>query len=169
MSDPYIGEIRMFGGNFAPVGWSFCNGQLLAISEYEALFQLIGTTYGGNGVQTFALPDLQGRIPMHQGRSNPLGQSAGTESVTLLTTQIPSHTHAFLAVPADPEGGSPSGTPLAQGSGVNIYAPANPAKANVMNPGVIGLSGGSQPHDNMQPYQCVTFIIALEGIYPSQG
>jgi microcystin-dependent protein len=169
MADPYIGEIRMFGGNFAPVGWAFCNGQLLSISEYSVLYNLLGTTYGGDGVQTFGVPDLRGRLPIHQSSAMPIGQSAGVESVTLTVAQIPQHAHAFLAVPADAEGGSPSGTALAQGSSGPLYAAANPDKAQTMNAGVIGSSGGSQPHDNLQPFLCVSFILALEGVFPSQG
>lgn len=169
MSDPYVGEIRMFGGNFAPMDWMFCNGQLLSISEYEALFQLIGTTYGGDGVTNFALPNLQGRVPIHQGSGYTMGQAAGTEVVTLTTQQIPAHTHVWTAKAQDAEGGDPTGAQLGQGSGFPIYGAANPAKAVQMASQTVAPSGGSQPHDNVQPFLCVSFIIAVNGIYPQQG
>ncbi len=167
--DPYIGEIRMFGGNFAPVGWSFCSGQILSISENEALFALIGTTYGGDGVTTFALPDLRGRLPVHQSPSFPIGGAAGVESVTLTTAQIPAHTHGALGSSAVVEGSNPAGALFATSEDTPFYAPFNAAKSASLNPAAVGPSGGSQPHDNMQPYLCVSFIIALEGIFPSQG
>lgn len=167
--DPYIGEIRMFGGNFAPVGWSFCSGQILSISENEALFALIGTTYGGDGVTTFALPDLRGRLPVHQSPSFPIGGAAGVESVTLTTAQIPAHTHGALGSSAVVEGSNPAGALFATSEDTPFYAPFNAAKSASLSPAAVGPSGGSQPHDNMQPYLCVSFIIALEGIFPSQG
>lgn len=171
MSDPYIGEVRMFGGNFAPVGWAFCNGGLLAISEYEALFNLLGTTYGGDGQTTFALPDLRGRLPIHAGTqpggpTYDLGQSAGSESVTLTSAQMPAHTHALLASQSPADGADPRGSLLAGSDSLNCYGPANPDKSSAMNPGFVGQTGGSQAHENMQPFLCVSFIIALEGIYP---
>jgi microcystin-dependent protein len=173
MSDPYIGEIRMFGGNFAPVGWSFCNGQLLSISEYTALFQLIGTTYGGDGVSTFALPDLRGRLPISQGTgqggSYALGQAAGTETVTLTTAQMPAHAHSFVGSTAEVEVATPANGVFATSADTPFYAPYNPGKGATLNAAVVGSAGGSQPHDNMMPSLCVTFIIALEGIYPQQG
>src|SRR5262245_37225681 len=126
MSDPYIGEIRMFGGNFAPLDWAFCNGQLLAISQYEALFNLIGTTYGGDGVTTFALPDLRGRLPMHQGSGYPIGGAAGQESVTLTLPQIPAHTHSAFGSSAEVEVASPQGQMFATSADTPFYAPNNP-------------------------------------------
>ena len=165
MAQPYVGEIRMFGGNFAPAGWMFCEGQLLPISENETLFQLIGTTYGGDGESTFALPDLRGRIPIHQGGGFILAETGGVEEVTLSTQQIPSHTHALLA-------SSGTGSSAAPGSAVLAGAQAatyfnlldNPANMSAQS---IGPTGGSQPHTNFQPYLCVDFIISLFGIFPS--
>lgn len=170
MSTPYIGEIRMFGGNFAPAGWAFCNGQLLAISENEALFTLIGTTYGGDGQSTFALPDLQGRIPIQQGTgpdgsSYVLGQRAGAETVTLTTQQIPGHTHALLATDTAANEASPAGHVLARSNTVDAYLPSDAATA--MSAQAVAAAGGSQPHGNLQPFLCVSFIISLFGIFPS--
>jgi len=169
MSDPYIGEIRMFGGNYAPLGWMFCNGQTLAISEYEALYGLIGTTYGGDGQSTFRLPDLQGRLPIHRSPSYPLGQSAGVESVSLTVAQIPAHTHMLIGSGAESETANPQNGMFATSADTPIYAPYNPSKGASLNAQVVGSSGGSQPHNNMMPSLCVSFIIATEGIYPSQG
>ena len=167
MSEPYIGEIRMFGGNFAPAGWMFCNGQLVPISEYEALFSLIGTTYGGDGQTTFAMPDLRGRLPVHQGPGFALGQTGGTETVTLTVTEIPGHQHQFRAstnpgAQRDPAGNTPA--TIVGGSAYVQFAPDTP-----LAPQSIQNTGGNQPHDNMQPYQCVSFIISMFGIYPSQN
>ena len=169
MSDPYVGEIRMFGGNFAPLGWMFCNGQLLSIAEYEALYSLIGTTYGGDGQVTFALPDLRGRLPIHQAPSYALGQAAGVESVTLTVAQIPAHTHMLIGSSAESETANPSNALFATSADTPFYAPYNSAKGATLNAQVVSSSGGSQPHDNMMPSLCVTFIIAVEGIYPQQG
>lgn len=170
MSDQYVGEIRMFPGTYAPQGWALCNGQLLSISENEALFTLIGTTYGGDGQTTFALPNLQGRAPVHMG-TNPatgtnylLGQSAGTENVTLLTTQMPAHTHAVLAAQAAGDIANPSNNVWASNN-VSAYA-ADPTGAVAMNPAAISPAGGGQPHDNMMPFTVINYIIALNGIYP---
>jgi microcystin-dependent protein len=165
MAQPYIGEIRMFAGNFAPAGWAFCEGQLIPISENDTLFNLIGTTYGGDGQENFALPDLRGRIPLHQSNNFPLAEEAGVETVTLTINQMPGHTHPLVAsqaVGADP---SPVGNVFAQGGSGNAYrqGPAGAALA----PQVGGPIGGSQPHDNFMPYLCVDFIISLFGIYPS--
>ncbi|QDZ15314.1 phage tail protein [Humibacter ginsenosidimutans] len=164
MSDPYVGEIRMFAGNFAPVGWAFCNGQSVPISENETLFQLIGTTYGGDGVNTFALPDLQGRAPVHVGSSVALGQQGGVEEVTLTTSQIPSHTHIPQGTTAQAATGDPSNAVWASW-GDNPYSSSTPAAALAAS--AIGAAGGSQPHDNMPPYQVINFIISLYGIFPS--
>lgn len=165
MSQPYVGEIRMFAGNFAPAGWMFCEGQLLPISEYETLFNLIGTTYGGDGQSTFELPDLRGRLPLHQGNGFTLGQTAGSETVTLTTAQIPVHTHPALATTNGNTASQPSGNLLAQGP--DIYEP-NTAGNATMAANSISSVGGSQPHDNVQPYLCISFIISLFGVFPSQ-
>ena len=168
MAQPYVGEIRMFAGNFAPAGWMFCEGQLLPISEYETLFNLIGTTYGGDGQSTFNLPNLSGRVPVHfgQGLSNyTLGEQGGVQSVTLTTNQIPSHSHPFLAsgnTAGDPD---PTNNTVGQVGATQIYHAANPTTAMAAN--AIQQAGGSQPHDNMQPYLAFTYIISLFGIYPS--
>jgi len=168
MSQPYVGEIRMFGGNFAPVGWMFCEGQLLAISENPTLFQLIGTTYGGDGVSTFALPDLRGRIPVHVGSGFSLGQNAGEEQVTLTVPQIPAHSHPALCVSS---GGNSVSSPANNvWGGVTANHPySDVAPGNTMNGGSTGSAGGSQPHDNFMPYLCVSFIISLFGVFPSQS
>ena len=172
MGQPYIGEIRMFGGNFAPVGWAFCNGALMPISENDALFVLIGTIYGGDGKETFALPNLMGRIPLHFGISSQsgnnfqIGAAAGTESVTLAVPQIPQHLHGL---PADANNGSsinPLGNAIA-GSAFNPYVQA--ATNATMGAGMIGGAGGSQPHENMMPFLCVSFIISLFGVFPPQN
>lgn len=166
MAQPYVGEIRMFGGNFAPAGWMFCDGQLLPISEYETLFNLIGTTYGGDGQETFALPDMRGRVPVHQGSGSTLAETFGVEQVTLTTSQIPSHSHAFLTYNAVANSPNPGNNLLALSSQVQMFFGDIP---NVpMNSGSVSPVGGNQPHDNMMPYLCVSFIISLFGIYPSQ-
>jgi microcystin-dependent protein len=174
MSTPFIGEVRIFAGNFAPVGWSLCNGQILAISQYDALFALIGTTYGGDGVTTFALPDLQCRVPLHFGTgpglsSRVLGENSGTEQVTLNTSQMPAHTHPPLGLGVPGSSPSPSGNVWAGTSAGALYTAGDPAPATSMNANAILPVGGSQPHDNIEPFQCVNFIIALEGIFPTQG
>lgn len=171
MAQPYVGEIRMFAGTFAPAGWAFCNGQLLPISENETLFQLIGTTYGGDGESNFALPNMQSRVPIHfgngpDGLTYPLAQMAGTEEETLTVQQIPSHNHALLATTgAGTEtgpGGNVTATPLTK----RIYAA--PTGPNAMNTGTVTPTGGSQPHENTQPFLCIQYIISLYGIFPSQ-
>lgn len=178
MSEPFIGEIRMFGGNFAPRGWAFCNGQLMSISQNSALFSILGTTYGGNGQTTFGLPNLQGRFPMHWGNGpgltpRTLGETSGSESVTILSTQMPAHTHTVNAVTQDGNTDVPTGALWAKsvdGSSnpVSGYASGLNPEAT-MAPNAIGPSGGNQPTPIMNPFQCVTFIIALEGIYPSRS
>lgn len=165
MVQPYVGEIRMFAGNFAPAGWMFCEGQLLSISENETLFQLIGTTYGGDGQETFALPDLRGRIPVHQGNGFILAETGGVEEVTLTVNQIPSHTHPLLASTGPGQSNTPGGNLTAESAAVKIYI-SDPPTAN-MNPAAISSTGGSQPHTNFQPYLCIDFIISLFGIFPS--
>ena len=168
MGQPYIGEIRLMANTFAPVGWALCNGQLLPISENDALFVLIGTTYGGDGQETFGLPDLQSRVPMHMGNGNIIGEQAGVESVTLSTQQIPIHTHPMFGSTAQATSANASNniaaTLLAAGT-ASAYGSVPPFKA--LNPNAIGPVGGSQPHDNIQPYLCINFIISLFGIFPS--
>jgi microcystin-dependent protein len=164
MAQPYVGEIRMFAGNFAPAGWMFCEGQLLPISENETLFQLIGTTYGGDGQSTFALPDLRGRVPLHQGNGTILAQTGGAEEVTLTTNQIPAHSHAWLAADAAATSATAVGNVPAEASKRFYIAPSAPV---AMSPQAVGPVGGSQPHTNFQPYLCVNFIISLFGIFPS--
>lgn len=165
MAQPYVGEIRIFAGNFAPAGWNFCEGQLLPISEYETLFNLIGTTYGGDGQSTFALPDLRGRLPIHQGNGFVMAETGGAEEITLTVNQIPSHTHPFLASTSPGSQGNPAGNVTAQNTLVQIYAEDVPSVS--MGASAISSVGGSQPHTNFQPYLCVDFIISLFGIFPS--
>lgn len=165
MAQPYVGEIRMFAGNFAPAGWMFCQGQLLPISENETLFQLIGTTYGGDGQSTFALPDLRGRIPIHQGNGFILAQTGGAEQVTLTVNQIPAHSHPLLVSGDTGDQANPGGNVLSNSQGVTPYIADPPTTA--MNAAAITATGGSQPHTNFQPYLCVDFIISLFGIFPS--
>jgi microcystin-dependent protein len=171
MSQPYIGEIRMFGGSFAPAGWAFCDGQLMPISENDALFNLIGTTYGGDGQETFGIPDLQGRIPMHSGQgpgisqNYQIGEKAGAESVTLSTQQIPIHNHGWLASNDPSNSLLPASNVVSTPLNITPYFAGNasvPLNAQSLQP-----VGGSQPHDNMMPFLCVSFIISLFGIFPS--
>lgn len=163
----YIGEIRMFAGNFAPQGWLFCQGQLLPISENDALFTLIGTTYGGDGQETFALPNLQSRVPVHQGPGATLAEMGGTEEVTLTVAQMPAHTHALLAAQTIGDANSPAGNQVAETpGGVKPYIESSPSVN--MSPNAIMPAGGSQPHSNVQPYLCINFIISLFGVFPSQ-
>jgi microcystin-dependent protein len=166
MAQPYVGEIRMFAGNFAPAGWMFCEGQLLPISEYETLFNLIGTTYGGDGQSTFALPDLRGRIPLHFGNGFTLAETGGVETVTLTVSQIPAHSHPLLASLNSATNNTVTNNVTGQVGATQIYkqaTPTAPMSASAMSP-----TGGSQPHNNFQPYLCVDFIISLFGIFPSQ-
>lgn len=163
---PYVGEIRIFAGNFPPNGWMFCEGQLLPISENEVLFQLIGTTYGGDGQSTFALPDLRGRLPIHQGNTFTLAQTGGVEEVTLTVNQIPAHSHAFLGSKDTGQQSNPVGFLPAASNVVSIYS-GNTITGS-MAAQAAGPDGGSQPHTNFQPYLCVDFIISLFGVFPSQ-
>ena len=165
MAQPYIGEIRMFAGNFAPAGWMFCEGQLLPISENDTLFNLIGTTYGGDGQSTFALPDLRGRLPIHQGSGFILAETGGVEQVTLTVSQIPAHGHPFLGSSATGTSTAPQNNVLAKTTTGFLYINENPSQQ--MAATSIGSTGGSQPHTNFQPYLCVDFIISLFGIFPS--
>jgi microcystin-dependent protein len=165
MAQPYVGEIRMFAGNFAPAGWMFCEGQLLPISENETLFQLIGTTYGGDGQSTFALPDLRGRIPIHQGNGFILAETGGAEEITLTVNQIPAHSHPLLASTSPGTANSPQNAVLAESATLSPYI-EDVTNASLFA-GAVTSVGGSQPHTNMQPYLCVNFIISLFGIFPS--
>jgi microcystin-dependent protein len=165
VAQPYVGEIRMFAGSFAPAGWMFCEGQLLSIAEHETLFQLIGTAYGGNGQTTFALPDLRGRLPVHQGGGFALAQTGGQEKVTLTVQQIPPHSHGLQASAQNAGTASPAAHTLAQTNAINLYSSTAPNVA--MASQAVGVVGGAQGHDNMQPYLCVSFIISLFGIFPS--
>lgn len=165
MAQPYVGEIRMFAGNFAPAGWMFCEGQLLPISENETLFQLIGTTYGGDGESTFALPDLRGRIPLHQGNGFILAETGGAEEITLTVSQIPAHSHPLLGANVVANDPNPANNVLGESSAISLYQSAGPTVA--MASAAIAPVGGSQPHTNFQPYLCVDFIISLFGLFPS--
>lgn len=178
MNEPYIGAIVLFAGNFAPQGWALCNGQILPISQYTALFSILGTFYGGNGVNNFALPDFRGRVPIHAGQGPGLspyviGQLAGSENTTLTITNLPSHSHGVACATAAPSrgGNNPAGNLMAptvniSGSEVQIY---NSTTGGTMSPSMIQPNGGSQPFNNIQPYLCVNFIIALTGIFPSRN
>jgi microcystin-dependent protein len=172
MSEPFIGECRLVGFNFAPQGWATCQGQLVPISENDTLFQLIGTTYGGDGQQTFALPDLQGRVPIHQGTgpggvSFVAGQKAGVESVTLISQQMPIHTHPLMGSSSNGNTNLLQGAVLA-GNPTQVYNAVSPSPGAVMNSNSITPAGGSQPHDNLQPYLTMNWIISMFGIFPSQ-
>ena len=166
MAQPYVGEIRMFAGNFAPAGWMFCEGQLLPISENETLFQLIGTTYGGDGESTFTLPDLRGRIPIHQGNGFILAETGGAEEITLTVAQMPVHSHPLLGSVNLADEGNPANKLLGESRpGDNNFYQDIPLTNLAATS--IGSVGGSQPHTNFQPYLCVDFIISLFGIFPS--
>ena len=171
MSEPFVGEIRMFAGNFAPAGWAFCDGQLLAISQNDTLFSLIGTIYGGDGSTTFALPDLRGRLPIHSGAGpglsmQQLGEKAGEEKVTLTVNQLPSHSHEFRVSTSSGTENNPEGAFVAASANVRTFRPAT-ADTN-LNASTVSNTGGSQSHTNLMPYLCLSFIIALFGIYPSR-
>jgi microcystin-dependent protein len=166
MAQPYLGEIRMFAGSFAPAGWAFCAGQLMPISENSALFNLIGTTYGGDGQSTFGLPDLQGRLPLHQGNGFIQGETGGVEEVTLTSQQIPVHNHAMLASSGQATSNSPNGNVLAATQAATVTAYGTDGPFVQLAPQAIGIAGGNQPHTNMQPYLCITYIISLFGIFP---
>jgi microcystin-dependent protein len=172
MSDPFIGEIRMFAGNFAPRGWAFCDGQLLAVSQNDALFSLLGTIYGGDGRTTFGLPDLRGRIPIHAGTGpglsqRRLGAKTGQESTTLTVSQLPAHNHQ---VPATNSVGNKkdSGTHIAAGNVARVYANDSGSPTDYLAGTTISNTGNGQSHSNLMPFQCVNYIIALAGIYPSR-
>lgn len=171
MADPFVAEIRIFPFNFPPKGWAFCTGKLMPISQNTALFSLLGTTYGGDGRSTFALPELQGNAPMHPGQGpglslHDLGEMSGSESVTLLISEIPSHSHT-VSVANEPGAYSTPGNNLY--GRANVYNNAPGGSVQLMLPNVVGISGGSQPHNNMQPYLALNFCIALQGIFPPRG
>jgi microcystin-dependent protein len=175
MSNPFVAEIRIFAGNFAPTGWATCDGQLLPISQNTALFSLLGTTYGGDGKSTFALPNLQGSAPLQQGQGpglslRDLGEIGGEQSVTLLQTEMPAHNHTAMAASGT---GQPDPTNNAWASGAkgfgNIYSPSVNASNVQMSPAALSINGSSQPHNNMMPYLCLTFIIALQGVFPPRS
>jgi microcystin-dependent protein len=172
VTDQFVAEIRIFGFNFAPTGWALCNGQLLPISQNTALFSLLGTMYGGNGQSTFALPDLQGRAPMHPGQgpglsSHVTGEDAGSDTVTLLDSEIPAHTHTVTTSQADGTSQAAAGEKLASGIGIAQYATA--ANLTSMAFQSVGPTGADQPHNNLQPYLTLNFCIALQGIFPPRG
>lgn len=171
MSNPYIGEVRIFAGNFAPAGWAFCDGAVLPISQYDTLFALVGTTYGGDGQQTFALPDLRGRVPIHQGTgpglsNRVIGELAGSETVTLTTGQMPTHTHVLRAS-GGLSNGSAGRVGVLAATAVNMYTVLPPTTP--MAPQAITSLGGSQPHENMAPFVGINYIISLFGVFPSQN
>jgi microcystin-dependent protein len=176
MSNPFLAEIRIFTGNFAPKGWALCDGQLMPISQNTALFSLLGTTYGGNGTSNFALPNLQGCAPMQAGQGpglslRDLGETAGEQTVTLLQTEMPAHSHTAQGSSGSDQG-SPAGNAWASGTkftGVNVYAPSNPQTNVQMNPFAISIAGGNLPHNNMPPFLGLTFIIALQGVFPARS
>jgi microcystin-dependent protein len=167
MAQPYVGEIRIFAGNFAPAGWMFCDGQLLPISENETLFQVIGTTYGGDGESTFALPDLRGRIPNHQGNGFVLAETGGAEEITLTVNQVPAHSHPLLASGALGNQVSATGGLMSNSQGALPYLEDAPT----LNMSALAISsvGGSQPHNNLMPYLTFYFCIALQGVFPPRS
>jgi microcystin-dependent protein len=172
MSEPFIGEIQMFAGNFAPRSWALCDGQLLAISQNDALFSLLGTTYGGDGRTTFGLPDLRGRIPIHMGTGpglspRSLGSKAGTENETITSNQLPAHGHPVKASSSVADASAPGNRVVAESSLFDLYQSAAPSA--VMSSSTVGSSGSNQSHGNVMPFQCVNFIIALVGVYPSRN
>jgi microcystin-dependent protein len=174
MADPFVAEIRIFPFNFAPKGWAWCDGQLLPLSQNTALFSLLGTTYGGNGKSNFALPDLQGRAPMHPGQGpglslHDLGETGGSETVSLLESEIPSHSHVLRGDANVAESPDPSANTLARGSSINAYQTTTNSNLVSMAPEALAPAGGDQPHNNMQPYLTFFFCIALQGVFPPRG
>lgn len=168
MSSPFISEIKLFPWNWAPKYWALCNGALMPIAQYQALFSLIGTTYGGNGVSNFALPDLRGRTPIHYGNGFAIGEAIGTETVTLTNSTIPMHNHMFMANSTAGTAQVPAGNvPASNAAGNNFYGPASGLQP--LNPASIGQAGGSQPHQNMQPYLVLNYCIAIQGVFPSRN
>jgi microcystin-dependent protein len=172
MADPFVAEIRCFGFNFAPTGWAQCNGQLLPISQNTALFSLIGTFYGGDGKTTFALPNLQGSVPMNQGQSGgtsdrTIGEASGSEAITLLESEMPAHTHTLNAAESTATERQPPNQMFAVGEAIGFYRSDQPS--TTMNPGMLAIGGGGAPHNNMQPFLVLNFCIALQGIFPPRG
>ena len=167
MPNPYIGEIKIFAGNFAPAGWAFCDGQLLPISENDTLFVIIGTTYGGDGQSTFALPDLRGRLPVHQGNGYVVGEKAGVEEVTLTTSQIPVHNHAAVVSTNPATELNPTNSVIGSSPSINFFIEGTEPDT-ALAPQTVTPRGGSQPHTNMQPYLCMNYIISLYGLLPTQ-
>lgn len=172
MADPFVAEIRIFGFNFAPKGWAFCNGQLMPISQNTALFSLLGTTYGGDGKSTFGLPDLQGAAPMHPGDGpglswHVLGETGGSDTVSLLESEIPAHAHSLMSQAAVGNRTNPLGNAIARVQGATAYAPNGPTAAQLA-PQAVTPAGGDQPHNNMQPYLTLNFCIALQGVFPQR-
>jgi microcystin-dependent protein len=165
MSEPFLAEIKMMSFNFPPRGWALCNGQLLPINQNQALFSLLGTTYGGNGQTNFALPNLQGRVPMHMGSGHSLGEVAGEQSHTLSISEMPQHQHIFQGTTNNADNAAVTGNLMA--TSANLYTAA--ANLTTLVPGTVANAGGSQPHENMQPYTVISFCIALQGIFPSQN
>ena len=165
MSQPFLSEIKMVTFNFPPKGWAFCNGQVLPINQNQALFSLLGTTYGGNGQTTFQLPNLQGRVPVHMGSGFTLGQNGGQTSHTLTISEMPAHPHTFQGTSNNADNVGVGGNLMA--TSANLYTPA--ANLTTLDPSTVGNAGGSQPHENMQPYLTINFCIALQGIFPSQN
>lgn len=163
--EPYIGEVRMFGGTFAPDGWAMCDGRLLSIANFEALYALLGTTYGGDGVNTFAVPDLRGRVPLHKSFTMPVGQLGGVESVLLQSMEMGEHTHVPMAQSANGTLAAPGQHYWGANAESTTYSTAVPS--DTFDSGAIGVAGRSQPHENMMPYQVLTFIIAVQGVYPA--
>jgi microcystin-dependent protein len=168
MADPFLGEIKMFAGNFAPVGWNFCDGTVLQIGANDALFALLGTTYGGDGVSTFALPDFRGRIPVHVSAALPLGQPGGSETVSITPAQLPAHSHQISVSSDVGSQSTPDKNLLAQSDSIKVYSTVNPGLA-LAGQSITNSAGSSLPHDNVQPYLCLNFIIALQGIFPPQN
>ena len=172
MANPFVAEIRIFGFNFAPKGWAFCDGQLLPISQNTALFSLLGTTYGGDGKSNFALPNVQGNAPMHPGQGpglslHDLGETGGSETVSLLESEIPGHSHGLMCSSAPANRSGPIGNAIARASAGTPYAPAAPPSAQLSGQ-ALAPAGGDQPHNNMQPYLTLNFCIALQGVYPAR-
>lgn len=171
-SDPFVGELMLFGGNFAPNGWMTCDGQLLSIAQYDVLFNLIGTTYGGDGVTTFALPNLNGRVPVHMGNAGAstyvIGENGGTSTVTLTQNQMAQHSHSVVADGNPGTSGSPANAYYASAAPDKLYGGNATPLARTMGPAMLSNAGGSQPHENMQPFLAVTYCISLFGVFPSQ-
>jgi len=170
MSEPFLAEIRILGFNFAPRGWAFCDGQILPINQNQSLYSLLGTTYGGDGRTSFALPDLRSRTPIHRSDGHPLAQKSGAETVTLTTAEIPAHTHVTKASSSEGDNGSPADDNLsATSAGELFYRDPEAATMTALRPGTVTNAGGGQAHDNMQPYLTLSYCIALQGLFPSRN